>query len=142
MLDFRDQKMKKIFLIGALLILVFSLFGCVEDKRQVELNSHLEKPTIKSSETTKLVISLENTGNLEANVSLEIIPENPEFVIVSYPGSLEQRLQPEEKIKKIVNVTGYTNYTEIKQYIELKLFDKTSGNLLDKNKNVITIVKE
>jgi len=136
------NKMKKINLIPILLIILIVLMGCKGDKVTGKVIADLTKNTIKNGESINLKVDGENTGNVQVNVILKIIPEDVNLLKITYPGSLEDTLQPGERIgRKLISIQGYTEHSQTKLWIKTQLVDKTTNNLLDEDIKWITIVK-
>ena len=114
--------------------------------------STLEKKEKEDEESTKIdlaklkeekEISEEKLKLIEASIKgLEITAEDPNKVIISYPGSLEDTLQPKEDIgNKVVNVRGFTDYSVTKYWIKVKLVNKADGKVLDEKIQWLTVKK-
>lgn len=111
-------------------ILILSLFisGC--NVITGDVTADLEDNDIRNGETTKFTISGKNTGNQAINVIFSIIPEDPAMIKISYSGSLESNLQPEEETTKVLGVQGFTQYTSSEYTIEVQLINKDNGKVL------------
>ena len=130
---------------GIIFLLVVSLIlitACNENNLTGHATLDLSSSSIKNGDTTTIKVSGKNTGNIAGDVILRVIPENSEKLIVNYPGSLEFTLQPGEDTGiKIVQVTGYTNYSSTKYWIKTQLINKADNSILDEKLEWITISK-
>ena len=116
------------------------LSGCGGITGQV--TAELEKDTIKNGETTTVIIDGINTAKNPADILLKIETEDSSKVVVSYPGSLEGTLQPDENTgKKMVKVQGFTDHTSTKYWIKIQLMNKNDGKKLDEKTVYLTVKK-
>jgi len=133
--------MKKIYLTTLFLLLIFGVISCGGDKITGEVvKAELTKNFIKNGETISLMVDGKNTGNKESNVLLNIIPEDSNLLRVSYPGSLEDTLQPGEQIGvKIIKVQGFTQHSQTRLWIKTQLINKDNQEILDEDIQWLTI---
>ncbi len=132
------------YLIIALLFFGILLIGqsCGGSKVTGSVTAELDKKTIKDGEITTIAVNGENSGKVAAEVLLKVTSEDPEKIKISYPGSLEDVLQPGENIgKKIIKVQGFTDHTSTTYWIKARLISKTTRKLLDEKKVWITVKK-
>lgn len=130
--------------IAMISLLIFSILIIVGCKSQItgKVTVNLNKDTIKNGETTTIEVDGTNTGDIATDVILKVIPEDPNKLVVSYPGNLEFTLQPKENTgKKIINVQGFTDYSSTKYGIISQLVRKDNGEVLDEKVKWITVEK-
>ena len=132
--------MKKIY-VALLLVAILILSGC-GNKITGKVFADLQKDAINNGETTIIEVDGENTGNVPADVILKIIPEDESKLVISYPGSLEDTIQPSETIgTKRINVQGFTDHTSTKYWIKAQLINKADNKVLDEKIIWITVRK-
>jgi len=136
------MKIKKIYFIIFSLFLLF-IVGCTVDKEVTgKVFADLQKSTINNGETTTMHVDGKNTGDISANFILKIIPEDESKLIISYPGSLEDTLQPSENVgTKIIDVKGFTDHSSTTYWIKTQLIDNATNKVLDEKINMITVKK-
>lgn len=129
-----------ILITSLILVLVFS--GCIGDKITAHATMDLTKKVIKNGDTTTIKVNGKNTGTLPANVVIEITSEDPDKLMVTYPGNLEYALQPDEDTgTKLVKVQGFTEYSSTKYWIKMRLINKANNAVLDEKTEWITVTK-
>jgi hypothetical protein len=120
---------------------LLALSGC-GDTITGKVTASLSRDNINNGETVTLKINGKNTGNIAADVLIKISSENPNKVIISYSGALEERLQPNEQLgDKLVNVQGFTDYSSTKYAILTQIVNKADGTVLDQNIQYLTVNK-
>lgn len=118
------------------------LVGCGGDKVDGKLTAKLEKSTIMDNETIDLRVNGKNTGDLVANLSVQISSEDDSLLLITYSGSLSETLQPGEELgTKIVKVQGFSKYTQTTLWIDVQLVDDTTGEIVDVQREFISIEK-
>lgn len=129
-------------LIVLLCIFLVMLVGCGGDKVDGKLTAKLEKSTIMDNETIDLRVNGKNTGDLIANLSVQISSEDDSLLRITYSGSLSETLQPGEELgTKIVKVQGFSKYTQTTLWIDVQLVDDTTGEVVDVQREYISIEK-
>ena len=134
--------MKHIYTVIFIFVLIIGLSGCEKNKITGDVVSDLTKDFINNGEIINLKVDGKNTGNVAANVVLNIIPEDPNLLKISYPGLLEDTLQPNEQIgTKIITIQGFTQHSQTKLWIKTQLINKDTNKILDEDIQWLTIKK-
>lgn|SRR3989338_3593067 len=139
----RRFKMENGKLILILAIFILGIVGC-ENQTKIAgfATAILQNDVLRNGETTTLTVNGKNTGNTATQVYLNIAPEDPNKIKITYPGSLEDTLQPNEDIgSKIVTIQAFTDYTSTKYWVNVQLVNKADNTVLDEKTAWITVNK-
>ena len=135
--------MKQLNLILICVALIIMLVGCGDNNQATgSVIASLKDDSITNGATTTITVNGKNTGTIPAQVILRITPEDPNRVKVTYPGSLESTLQPNEDMgNKIVNVQAFTDYSSTKYWVKVDIINKLDNSTLDEKTQWITVNK-
>ena len=131
------------YVIFVLIFAALLLQGCGGDNKVTgQATAELEDNALRNGCETTLIVNGKNTGKVAADLILRIIPEDADKVKVTYPGSLEDTLQPGEDIgTKRVKVQGFTAYSVTKYWIKIQLINKETEEVLDEQIEWLTVSK-
>lgn len=133
---------KEAFMIMILLVLSIFLLACEkEETPKVKVTVDLEDNPISDGDTTNLILEVRNVGGLELNGRFDIIPEDPEFVEVSYAGDETFKIISGESIKKSYELTGITRTYEIGVKIKIDLVDLSNNSILYTNEDIVLYIR-
>jgi len=149
MKTFFQRTKKQLIFAGVILILVAIVVLLIVFWKPAEISSRLsvqlEKSTIKSGETTFLVLTAYNSGSSELKGKFWVESEEFTYINVSYPDDelLSFVLMPGESLTRKMNVSATTNAVRTDYELVAKLIsvDNTSNTLASK-KVLLTVRKE
>ncbi|PIN80541.1 hypothetical protein COV13_03365 [Candidatus Woesearchaeota archaeon CG10_big_fil_rev_8_21_14_0_10_32_9] len=149
MKNFFQRAKKQLIFVGVLLVILAIVLLAVVFLKPEEVTSklsvNLEKSTIKSGETTFLVLTAYNSGSSELKGKFWVESEELTYVNVSYPNDalLNFVLMPGESITRKMNVSATTNAVRTDYELVAKLIsaDNSSSTLASK-KVLLTVRKE
>ena len=132
---------KGLFILAVVFISLF-LLGCLEPAVTGRVTANLEKKVLTDGETITMSVSGKNTGKIAGVMTIKIIPEDINKLIVTYPGSLEMELQPGESIVKVISIQGFTDYSSTEYSLSIQLINKDTGKVLDEHRDYVTAKKK